>query len=590
MELTRKPSQKNVEVFREWKRKNPDFGVFEIFEKKLLESKKDIRSLNIGEQNIEPAKTILGIQRVQDDTLTLTIPETDFTNIPFNYFDIIFWSNFDPETHLRDVKKLVPILGVGTIYIPLEPLKKIFDNCLTNKERSKFPASYKNIGKLLHSLFPELSIKFLRYGEEEFILLHKFEKNVGEKISIITFDQEKVVENIISGREPCHGIPNCELPPNYVRDVKEFYEKVDNEIDNLLDAGIDTESEILNQLSGFDYSDFTHKMFKKLIRQRLQKHLGEAPREISITTRYPVNVPELPIVSLSGLKNIGGYSCFMDSVLFTILFDRQGYFVQALKKDITLNMRKNCSDIDSVQKELVKLSNVIHGEKQQTCYPIVKKLKECNVIANELLDEDQQDDAEFLQVLMQIFDLEPTTIRIDKAVSNGEQTLDLRPMTVKESILEVQLPENGDVVDIIEWYQREQLEDYRKLPKADQPKGPDGQHYPFLKTSNTIVDSNALILHVPRVQMKLEKYIKNTRPVSFAQFVDGGEKKYALKAVTIHKGDAQGGHYTAFFKHDGVWFYYDDLKDQLQMSDWDTVAKQGSVNGSLFIYEVIDGI
>ena len=48
-------------------------------------------------------------------------------------------------------------------------------------------------------------------------------------------------------------------------------------------------------------------------------------------------------------------------------------------------------------------------------------------------------------------------------------------------------------------------------------------------------------------------------PMNFTLHTRGAFARYTLQAVTVHGGNASGGHYTAYARGtDGTWYYYDD--------------------------------
>ena len=581
MELTREPSQNNIKLLQGIKG-------FADFEKKVLEENKISRTLTIG-PDTKFINVIMEMLKLKDDFLNFTMQEIkDWKRIPINYFDIIVWGSFDPETHLRDIKNVLIFLGDGSIFIPLTSFEALFRKCLSMDEYKKFPANHDNIIKLLKNIYNELDLQIVRYKSEEFVRLH-FPTGQTEDIDIVVDTiqfNNQIFTNVIAGQDPCYNIPKCNplFGEKRAKEIKEFYDKIENEINSLLRVGIDTETEILARLVGFDYSHLTTNddWLSDLIRKKITGHLAEES-PVHITTRYPTSVQTtipLPIV-MTGLKNVGGFSCFMDSVLIALLFDETGYLFKALQKQTGLS-----KDCQVLRDELLRLNKAMRSEKQYTCNPIIDKLKKCNSRTKELLTGEQQDDAEFMQILFDIFSLEPTTVVVKKAVGDDKVWVDYNPQTVRETLLEVRVPDSQQ--DLLQLYQNVYIDDYRKIPLIERPKGPDGKHYHLLRSSNTIVDSDLLTFHIARVEKEIVggkiKYTKNNKPVSFTQFVSGDDKNYELSAVTIHTGNARGGHYTAFFKYNGVWFYYDDLKKNVNQTTWSIVKEIGKTGGSLFIY------
>ena len=306
----------------------------------------------------------------------------------------------------------------------------------------------------------------------------------------------------------------------------------------------------------------------------------------------------------------------MDSVLFSILLPNSGYFQKnILDKNLTLYNAKICDYFDDkeeglhylegFQEELQKLANIMRGNKdpELTCYPIVQQMRLCNALTETLMSGDQQDDSEFLRSLMEMFNLTPTKITINRAVSNNKKDwIQTSQRSEKQAILEVTIPEkNTETPELLSWYQRIQISNNKNLPLSSWHMGPSlenpdiEQPYKYSREKITIDSSDALIFHIARRQIKGWSannpiYIKNTKPIIFTEYIkEKPNKHYALQTVTIHSGNAYGGHYTAYFKYKSQWFYYDDTSDtRVRSSTWKEVKNIGSQNGSLYIYYPVE--
>jgi ubiquitin C-terminal hydrolase len=61
-----------------------------------------------------------------------------------------------------------------------------------------------------------------------------------------------------------------------------------------------------------------------------------------------------------------------------------------------------------------------------------------------------------------------------------------------------------------------------------------------------------------------------------------------LHAIVIHEGGAGGGHYTAYFKCKGVWFYYDDVPNIIRrVGTYDDMLRarpNAKTNGVQYFY------
>lgn len=430
--------------------------------------------------------------------------------------------------------------------------------------------------------------------------------------TLVVCNRNNEIINMVGGEQEFH---------EYIEDYDSLSE---NYYDAVIMAGCDLQTELRNianlypklKLGGEIYVDNLLTDFNSLLDScSIEKGLIEPIHFYSLIAKdldYKLKAREkyiafvkqrqIPPILLPGLKNMGATSCFMDSVLFAILFPRQGYFKELLEKDITLDDVKTCSnyigDLEAgveylyrFQRELSELAdNMRNGiSPNLTCKPIIKMMKKCGSITKELMSGDEQDDSEFLIALMQMYNLEPTTVVINKELSNDKiNWVTITNDYEKQSVLEINLAEKMDAsAELVSWYQRVVISDYQEVPESDRPRDSDGNTYRYMREKTTINDSKALIFHVSRRQIKDGEYIKNTTEIDFTQYIEKTPKEYyALQAVTVHHGDATGGHYTAFFKYGGDWFHYDDLKDErVKITSWQKVQKKARSNGSLFIYQ-----
>ena len=219
----------------------------------------------------------------------------------------------------------------------------------------------------------------------------------------------------------------------------------------------------------------------------------------------------------------------------------------------------------------------------------------------------QQDDSEFLRALMQMFHLAPTSVTITRSVSsNKKDWIETSVQAEQQAILEVPIPAAVKTApELASWYQRIQLSNYQHVPMTEWPKGPvpddpeaGDQPYQYSREKYTINDTRALIFHIPRRQVKgwsggKMLYVKNTNPIIFKEYIENtvSKKHLALQTITIHRGGAYGGHYTAYFKYGPQWFYYDDTAaaaNRVRPATWEEVTEVGTNNGSLFMYYPID--
>lgn len=447
-------------------------------------------------------------------------------------------------------------------------------------------------------------------------------RGIGQHLSPSEVCDELIVDGLVKN---CEGVIEKELTSKYrIRKIAQNLKLVNEQLDTLIELGVEGRENLLEQVLHFANLELApienwEEYILTTIDDKLEAETeeeeeteAETESEEEEEEEYPeVETPEeVPAVLLPGLENVGGFSCFMDSVLFAILLPTTGYFAKnLLDKELTIQNTKACSYfsenkeegleyLQNFQKQLQRLAKIVRGKEEPSlsCYPIVKEMAKCNPLTEELMSGEQQDDSEFLLALMQVFHLSPTKIRNTRMTSdNGHDWIPSKESTEKASVLEITLPETLQApVEISRFYQRIVKSDYGKLPKNEWPKsaiGNEPQRYTREKT--TIISSEALIFHVARRQVKMGaeglKYVKNTQPVEFHEYITqkDTEQHYELQTVTIHRGGAYGGHYTVFFKNSGNWFHYDDTNEptlRVQAKTWADVQKEGRINGSLFIY------
>jgi ubiquitin C-terminal hydrolase len=325
------------------------------------------------------------------------------------------------------------------------------------------------------------------------------------------------------------------------------------------------------------------QMSEKIIDSRLEIKSNEPP------------IMGIPIELNNAFKNYGGFSCYMDSILFGILssdnYITRNIFTENEPSEAT---KKYCSNVNDINEYINSIKNTISNLKQQletdtiSCYPLISQLKKCNTNVNKLLSGDQQDDSEFLITFMNIFDLKPTLINNKKYVSNdNENWLLLDESNIRTNILTVNLPELPNDYELLSLYQKENIIDYSSNPSLGPKK--DNIVYQYLKEKNSIIESNTLIFHIGRYMYNSQTHIyeKNTIPIEFEEFIlEKPDKYFELYIVTVHSGGLSGGHYTSYIKNNGRWYHYDDIEsnDKLRLVAWDVMYKRCLRNSSLLVY------
>lgn len=287
---------------------------------------------------------------------------------------------------------------------------------------------------------------------------------------------------------------------------------------------------------------------------------------------------KLPAVVLTGYRNSKN-SCFMDSILFPMLAVPNNYF------DRTLFKTDKCeSKLEEIKMALYEQAMSLRTTRnlKLKCVSLLKYVKELSPF----LQGEQQDDSEFLISLMDIFGLKPTTIRRNRYTSDDQQNWTLSSSIVEQvPVIEFYISEDYDSrVDIIDWLQREHINNYQNVAVNDWPRGSDERPHQFSKEVEHILSSEAILFHVNR-KIAGEKLNTEVRFPEYVKRSDTGDL-LELSIVTIHHGSALGGHYTCYFKYDGEWFEYDDLSDErVAPSRWELVNEAGSTGNSLIVYE-----
>lgn len=420
------------------------------------------------------------------------------------------------------------------------------------------------------------------------------------------------------------------VPSEHVNNVIAQVEQVNEQILALISDGALEYNEIItrlptvldNTIADKEYWEEYIQLYLEKIMEEKEPDASEASGESKVSeasgeskvsgesgeSKAISNIP----ITLPALRNIGGYSCFMDSVLFSILLPEHGYFNdKMLQKELTVADVKACSFFQGKEEEglgylqefqtaLRDLATAMRGGQTSnlTCYPIVQKMKQCGATAKDLMSNEEQDDSEFLIVLMQIFNLEPTTVTITRAVSkDGTNWITTSNREEKPAVLEIPLQSNGqDTTDLLELYQSTNVTNYQNLPMSEWPQGSEEPpiRYEFSSEKQTIKASELLIFHVSRIKFDFttQTKIKHIAPVSFHSYIQDTNQgsHYELYTVTIHFGTAEGGHYTSYFKYGAQWYYYDDtlpVDSRIRAVTLDEVYTESAHNGSLFFYRPV---
>ncbi len=630
------------------------------YEQDMVKSESHVRALAIICDS-DKRPLINKIEGLTDNEW-LVVSNITTLDIPADYFDIVLWSDCDIESELRRAVEIYPKLKPGArVYFNnlLTSFGELLRKCLSQKDIKDFVGGRLNtvaeqstvfarvVRTILAAIFDDTEapyvVQIVQYGKDRYIVLRKnkfspislspeleqideeIRKKFPPQVVELSIDQIEKIRNRIfelvvdrlNKDEICEQLVaeklllDCKVMEVHYSNVMDSIKEIDKEIENLLEfPPIDVEEIVdsLKEIVNLDVTDKDHWEAYIIYRADILKEAGAEKVEKEYPAIHEPKEP-LPAVLLPGLANIGGFSCFMDSVLFTILLPRGGYFERGLlSQKLSVENVKACSYFEkkeqaglayltNFQQELRKLAAILRGyqEPELTCRPIVEQMRRCDPLTKALMSEEQQDDSEFLRALMQMFQLTPTVVTVTRTVSNDKKEwIETSSHVEKQAILEVHVPDYvREPPELASWYQRVQINNYQNLPITEWHKDSMGRPYQYSREKHTIESSDALIFHVARRQVKgwrngAPVYVKNTNPVSFKEYIRYDPNKHlSLQTLTIHHGSAYGGHYTAFFKHGPQWFHYDDTAEvptRVRPSTWEEVTREGARNGSLFIY------
>lgn len=295
----------------------------------------------------------------------------------------------------------------------------------------------------------------------------------------------------------------------------------------------------------------------------------------------------VPINMIYGLQNVGGFSCFMDSLLVPMFYPDTGYIAEKL-------LHKQIASVDcqkDVQQQLTLLADHIRsGTPELKCYPIINNLKKCSeqlrIFLEDAPEEGGADDGEFLALFMEVFNLEPTTIKHVTFASNDNKNWVLvEDNTKNTAVVEIHLQGNAPF-DLLKTFQRAEITNNQYTPYNEWDRFKDVP-YQYIQRTASIQSSDYLILHVNRKRIEKGRLVKLTTPVEFSEYIVDTDRNKMLELyiVTIHRGGVVAGHYTSYFKQGFQWYKFDDTAEPTVVpTTWNKVHAAGRRNGSVFIY------
>jgi hypothetical protein len=280
--------------------------------------------------------------------------------------------------------------------------------------------------------------------------------------------------------------------------------------------------------------------------------------ENSIVNGINETIKEIP----KGFKNYKGFSCFLDSILFPLLVT-DGYFKQHFLNDIP---KCGGNELQNVMKNIVG---------SDTCEPVIDILKKCDIM-KEILNQQQQDDSEFFLKLMELYNLEPTTVsELTYLSPDDSQFFEIYNKAETYSVLKIDINESSSLIDMFQTPDRNIFDE--DLPVYEKT----GEKMKYSYNIKKILDSDALVFYIKRMSSST----KDRREIPITKMLKKGNKFYVLTVVTVHRGQSiERGHYVSYFKLENDYFLYDDLENDLIPTDWQELLKNASKDCSLLIY------
>lgn len=248
-----------------------------------------------------------------------------------------------------------------------------------------------------------------------------------------------------------------------------------------------------------------------------------------------------------GLENIGGYSCFIDSLLVPIFLAIHVPLFQS---------KPNCENYEKLNKTLNELKLSLLSQKEKlTCSNLLKELKNCKNFNTELLNKDEQDPDEFLGSLFDIYN-EKLTLINTKIYNNNELTSD---KNMYENILNIAPNDLG----LLSGFQAEYVQGNRK-------------------EITEIIESDLLIFNVKRKTQTG----KDNSNIKIPLIIKSNIKNMLLSIIIVHHGSADSGHYISYFYMANNWWKFDDLNpENIKLTSLYKILQDAEINGTMFFYQ-----
>ena len=265
-----------------------------------------------------------------------------------------------------------------------------------------------------------------------------------------------------------------------------------------------------------------------------------------------------PSKSMGFIKYDGNNSCYIDTMIFSLIHNKNKYILNNLfKSEIKHPSQKLITIAENIRDSIKYIYYNIHGKKPYYIYcTILRNLfdkfdKEYNKVNKiEMIDwiDDQQEPNDVSNVLMRVFNIKPeVSIHIKTPTFKRREKVFFNNTTINVDVL----LENSII----------KLKDYIPLT-TDSFTKENGSVY--IKTVE-ITKSKFLQINIIRNFLNEKKIKSSIIPLEILDFKN---KKLNCTSILIHNGSSpNSGHYTCVFKNykDDLWYLYDDLKTDYRL-------------------------
>lgn len=271
-------------------------------------------------------------------------------------------------------------------------------------------------------------------------------------------------------------------------------------------------------------------------------------------------ISQLPsVIPFKGLMNVGS-SCYMDSVLFSLLYtDNPVIQKQILEKPVS-------GGVLALQQELIEIKRSIQGSGEvETCRNLRALLKD--IPGGAIFSRPREQDAgEFLQFLANIFQLQGATVQ--RNVYGTNDTGENPPLTITSSFTD----NKASLVDFVDSFVLNEVPPGYMLSNflikrsdayPDDPLRGDGQTFKRKITREEVISvPDFYAFYVQRADPVTNLVL--TKPVVPDEEIQFKNKALRLYSVVIHVGDIDSGHYLVYFKYNDRWWVYNDVSHRVR--------------------------